>query len=345
MKEYAKMNNIYDYTFDDLNAIFEKNNFKPYLTKQVFKWIYESYISDFSEMTNISKNNIDWLKENFEIKKLKPIIIKEDIDETIKILFELDDKNKIETVIMKFNYGYSVCLTTQVGCNIGCKFCASGQLKKKRDLTVGEIIAQVMWVKEKLREKDQELRNIVVMGIGEPFDNYENLKKFLTIVNKDLKIGARKITVSTSGIMKVMPDWIKNFPQIGLAISLHASNDKIRSEIMPINNAYNIDSIINNMKEYTEITKRRVTFEYILLDGINDSRENAIELAGLLKNILCYVNLIPYNKVVGSEFSRSKKIKDFYDILRENNITATIRQEKGTSIDGACGQLRAKLER
>ncbi len=339
------MNNIYDYTFDNLNEILQKNNFKPYLTKQVFKWIYEGYISDFSEMTNISKNNIDWLKSNFEIKKLKPIIIKEDVDETIKILFELDDKNKIETVIMKFNYGYSVCLTTQVGCNIGCKFCASGQLKKKRDLTVGEIVAQVVWVKEKLKEKNEELRNIVVMGIGEPFDNYENLKQFLTIVNKDLKIGARKITVSTSGIMKVMPDWIKNFPQIGLAISLHAPNDKIRSEIMPINNAYNINSIIQNIKEYTEITKRRVTFEYILLDGINDSKENAIELAGLLKNILCYVNLIPYNKVVGSEFSRSKKIKDFYDILRENNITATIRQEKGTSIDGACGQLRAKLER
>ncbi len=339
------MNNIYDYTFHDLNKIFQENNFKPYLTKQVFKWIYENYISDFSEMTNISKSNIEWLENNFEIKKLNPIIINEDNDETIKILFELEDKNKIETVIMKFNYGYSVCLTTQVGCNFGCKFCASGQLKKKRDLTVGEIVAQVVWAKEKLREKNQELRNIVVMGIGEPFDNYENLKKFLTIVNKDLKFGARKITVSTCGVMKVMKDWIENFPQIGLAISLHAPNNEIRSKIMPVNNAYNIETIIENMEEYTKITKRRITFEYILLDGINDSKENAIELAGLLKNILCYVNLIPYNNVMGSEFSRSKKIKAFYDILRKNNITTTIRQEKGAGINGACGQLRAKLER
>lgn len=338
--------NIYDLNFEDLQSILVQNDIKPFVAKQLFEWVYKKLCTDFDLMTNISKVNIQKLKTILKIPKLKLVIKKyDDIDKTAKFLFALEDNSKIETVLMKFDYGWSICVTTQVGCNMGCKFCASGQLKKIRNLEPSEIVNQIQYANEYLYQKYQEnVRNIVVMGIGEPFDNYDNLKKFLQIATdqKAIGIGFRKITVSTCGLVNMFDQWTLDFPQVGLAISLHAPNNEIRNKIMPINNAFNINDIIDNVKKYIKTTNRRVTFEYIMLKNINDSKQNAIELANLLKGILCYVNLIPYNAVDGNEFKTSDKIRNFYETLREHNITTTVRLSRGQKIDGACGQLRAK---
>lgn len=338
-------NNILNYTMNDLNDFFQKNNKKTFLSKQVYDWIYKKRNFNFDEMTNISKENREFLKNNFEIFKLQKIIEQNDpIDGTRKYLFKLPDDNKIETVLMKFNYGYSICVTTQVGCNMGCKFCASGLLKKIRNLETWEIVAQILTIQSILDIEDKSISNIVIMGIGEPFDNFENVSKFLNIINDDLgfQIGQRKITVSTCGLVNKFEEFAKRHPQTGLAISLHAPNDEIRNKLMPINKAFNIKQLIEACIKYVNTTNRRITFEYILLDGINDSKENALELVKLLRNINCYVNLIPYNNVSENGFKRSKKIRTFFEILNENRIITTIRQEKGNNIDAACGQLRAK---
>lgn len=338
-------NNILNYSIDDLNSFFESNNKKAFLSKQVYDWIYKKRVFKFSDMLNISKENRIFLEENFELNKLETIIEQKDkIDGTRKFLFKLNDGNKIETVLMKFNYGYSVCVTSQVGCNMGCKFCASGLLKKIRNLEAWEIVAQVLTIQSILDKEQKSISNIVVMGIGEPFDNFENVSKFLKIVNNDfgLQIGQRKITVSTCGLVNKFEEFANRHPQTGLAISLHAPNDEIRNKLMPINKAFNISKLIEACSKYVNTTNRRITFEYILLDGINDSKENALELVRLVRNINCYVNLIPYNTVSENGFKRSENIKNFFDILNKNRIIATIRQEKGNNIDAACGQLRAK---
>lgn len=341
-------NNFFNFDLTSLENKLIENNFKKFTAKQIFNWVYKKFITDFDEMSNLSKTSIEWLKENFVIPELKVVMKLEAKDRTTKFLFELEDGNKIETVLMKFDYGYSICVTTQVGCNMGCKFCASGQLKKVRNLEYSEIIMQLYYVNKYLYLLNgSEIRNIVVMGIGEPFDNYDNLSKFLNIARNDLtfSIGSRKITVSTCGLVDKFDNWIKDFPQVGLAISLHAPNDKIRSQLMPINNAHNINVIMNNVNKYILATNRRITFEYILIDGINDSKECAIELANLVKDTLCYINLIPFNPIDNVDYKRSKNIRQFYEILRDNNITATVRVEKGTEINGSCGQLRAREER
>lgn len=341
--------NILNYTLKELEGIFLENNLKKFLGIQIFDWIYKKRELDFLKMTNISKINRDFLESNFELKYLKPCIIQIDpIDGTRKYLFELEDGNKIETVLMKFDYGYSVCVTTQVGCNMGCKFCASGLLKKKRNLETWEIVAQVLTIQKFLDEEGAgRVSNIVIMGIGEPLDNYDNVSKFISIVNSDngLQIGARKITLSTCGLIHKFDDFIDDHPQVGLAISLHAPNNSIRDLIMPINKAYNFEKLLIAAKDYTKRTNRRITFEYIMLKGINDSIDNAIELSRNLKDILCYVNLIPYNSVNEHSFQRSENVKKFADVLCKNGITVTIRQEKGSNISAACGQLRAQNEK
>ena len=341
--------NILNYTLKELETIFIENNLKKFLGIQVFDWIYKKREFDFLKMTNISKLNRDFLEINFELKYLNPSIIQIDpIDGTRKYLFELDDGNKIETVLMKFDYGYSVCVTTQVGCNMGCKFCASGLLKKKRNLEAWEIVAQVLTIQKFLDEESLgRVSNVVIMGIGEPLDNYDNVSKFISIVNNDygLQIGSRKITLSTCGLVHKFDDFINDHPQVGLAISLHASNNIIRDAIMPINKAYNFEKLLIAAKDYTKRTNRRITFEYIMLKDVNDSIENAVELSKKLKDILCYVNLIPYNSVNEHSFQRSENVKKFADILFKNGITVTIRQEKGSNISAACGQLRAQNEK
>ncbi len=339
---------IYNYTFKQLETIVVAENLKVYLVRQMYEWLYKKRIENFDDMRNVSKINIAFLKEKFYFGQLNEVKRQEDKDGTVKFLYELADHNKIETVLMKFDYGYSVCVTTQVGCNMGCKFCASGLMKKIRNLTTGEIVQQVLEVQKYLSQINSEARvsNIVIMGIGEPFDNFENVCNFIDIIKNDfgLQIGSRRITISTCGLVNKFDAWIKREPQVGLAISLHAPNDNIRNTLMPINKAFNIASLMDAADDYVKRTNRRITFEYILIANVNDSKENALELVNLLKGKLCYVNIIPYNPVSENGFKRSNKARLFYEILRKNNITATVRMEKGTNIDAACGQLRAKDE-
>ena len=244
---------------------------------------------------------------------------------------------------MKHNYGNSVCISTQVGCNMNCLFCESGKFKKVRNLTVSEMVLQVLMVEDDL---DERISSVVLMGIGEPLDNYDNVINFIKIINenKGLKIGIRHITLSTCWIIPKIEQLIEEKIDINLAISLHAPNNEIRNKIMPINKVYDINLLISSIKNYINKTNRRVTFEYIMLDSVNDSDKCALELSKLVKGINCYINLIPYNKTSNEALNATKKDKilRFYDILKKNNINVTIRREFGSNIDGACGQLRSK---
>jgi 23S rRNA (adenine2503-C2)-methyltransferase len=295
-------------------------------------------------MSNIAKSSISLLEDAFKINNLKTIkTLIDKSDETTKFLFELDDEEIIESVLMKFDYGYSVCVSTQVGCNMGCKFCASGLLKKVRNLSVDEIILQIVKIQNYLYQKNQHhISNIVIMGIGEPFDNYENLSNALMIMNNHygLAIGNRHITVSTCGIIPKILQFAKDFPQVNLAISLHATNNELRSKLMPINNAYPLDKLISVLKQYLKITNRRISFEYILLKDINDHDIHIKQLGELLKGMLCYVNLIIYNQVNEHNFKPSNRYQEFINGLKHYGIIATKRLERGSEIAAACGQLR-----
>ncbi|EOL46572.1 23S rRNA (adenine(2503)-C(2))-methyltransferase RlmN [Enterococcus caccae] len=342
---------IYGLTKEELIAWFIEHDERKFRATQVWEWLYIKRVMAFSDMTNLSKDVIELLEENFIINPLRQVIIQEAKDGTVKYLFELPDKNMIETVLMRQEYGMSVCVTTQVGCNIGCTFCASGLLKKQRDLTAGEIVAQIMLVQHYFDERGQGERvsHIVVMGIGEPFDNYDNLMNFLHTINdpKGLAIGARHITVSTSGLVPKIKEFANNGLQVNLAISLHAPNNDVRTSIMRINRSFPIEKLMAAVDEYLEKTNRRITFEYIMLSKVNDLPEHAQQLADLLKDKkkLTFVNLIPYNPVSEhDQYSRSDKadVLKFYDILKKNGINCVIRKEYGTDIDAACGQLRSK---
>lgn len=342
---------IYGLTKEAMIEWFIEHGEKKFRATQVWEWLYIKRVSRFEEMTNLKKEVIDLLEESFIINPLKQVIIQEAKDGTVKYLFQLPDKNMIETVLMRQEYGMSVCVTTQVGCNIGCTFCASGLLKKQRDLTAGEIVAQIMLVQRYFDErgKDERVSHIVVMGIGEPFDNYNNLMDFLHIINdaKGLAIGARHITVSTSGLVPKIKEFAENGLQVNLAISLHAPNNDVRTSIMRINRSFPIEKLMEAVDEYLEKTNRRITFEYIMLRNVNDRPEHAQQLANLLKDKkkLTFVNLIPYNSVSEhDQYSRSKRedVMKFYDILKKNGVNCVIRKEQGTDIDAACGQLRSK---
>ncbi len=338
------MNNIYDYRLDDLKEYFKKLNEKEFKAIQVYEWLYKKRIKTFDEMTNIKKEVIEKLKQDFSIEPLN--ILKKQIDTDVcKYLFELKDKNRIEAVLMKHDYGNSLCVSTQVGCNMSCTFCESGRLKKVRNLKSHEMISQILQVEEDLNIR---ITHIVLMGIGEPFDNYDNVIKFIDIINtpNGIDLGARHITVSTSGIVPKINEFAKNPKQVNLAISLHAPNNEVRNQIMPINKAYPIEQLIESVKQYINKTNRRVTFEYIMLKDINDSEINAQELSKLLKGINCYVNLIPYNETSHIKYKKSTKeqIMKFYDTLKKNNINVTIRKEFGKKVSAACGQLRSNYE-
>ena len=291
------MVSIYDYSISDLENYFANMGLKPYKAKQLFKWLYEKRVHDFDEMSDISKKVISELKNDFSIDLLNIRTSQTSKDGTIKFLFELSDGALIESVLMKFDYGYSACISSQVGCNMGCSFCASGLLKKQRNLNTGEIVLQVLMLQMELDKKDLRLGNIVVMGTGEPFDNYDNLMKALSIVNDPfgLAIGQRHISVSTCGLVPRIRQFANENVQYNLAISLHGSNDELRSRLMPINRKYHLDELIESIRYYLEKTNRRVTFEYLLLAGINDTKENARELKELLRGLNAYINLIPYN--------------------------------------------------
>lgn len=348
---YIMKQSIYGLTFDQLTSWLIERGHKKFRASQVWDWLYRKRVTVFSEMNNVNKECIQLLEDNFVIQTLKQEIKQESADGTIKFLFKLQDGNVIETVLMRHHYGLSVCVTTQVGCNIGCTFCASGLLTKSRDLTSGEIVEQIMNVQHSLDKagKDERVSHIVVMGIGEPFDNFENLMDFLHVVNsqKGLAIGARHITVSTSGLADKIYDFADSNLQVNLAISLHAPNNELRTRIMKINRAFPLDKLMQAIDYYLEKTNRRITFEYILLKDVNDHKEEAQQLAKLLSNKrhLSYVNLIPYNPVdEHNQYERStqKSVMAFYDTLKKNGINCVVRQEQGTDIDAACGQLRSR---
>lgn len=340
------MNSIYSFTLQELKNELVKNDIKSFVADQIYNWIYVNHVTSFDEMKNISKDNIDKLKKIFFFEKMDIDKLQVDkSDGTVKFLLKLEDNNFIETVVMKFNYGYSVCVTSQIGCNMACKFCASGLIRKKRNITVGEFIKQFLIAKQYVEENfNDKLTHMVVMGIGEPFDNFENLIHFFDVIKqqKGLCVSPRKITVSTCGLVNKIKEFADLKNQVNLAISLHAPNNEIRNKIMPINKVYPIEKVIEAMDYYIDVTKRRVTIEYILIKDVNDSDENAIELAKLLQGKLCYVNLIPYNKVVENNYFRSTRTKQFFDVLKKNNIQSIVRLERGSSIDAACGQLRVK---
>ncbi|GAE29691.1 23S rRNA (adenine(2503)-C(2))-methyltransferase RlmN [Alkalihalobacillus hemicellulosilyticus] len=342
---------IYGLTFEQLTDWLIEHGHKKFRAQQVWDWLYQKRVKDFSEMTNVKKDCLQLLEEHYDIQTLEEHVKQESKDGTVKFLFRLQDGNLIETVLMKHKYGYSVCVTTQVGCNIGCSFCASGLLKKNRDLSSGEIVEQIMNVQHYLDGLGQEQRvsHIVVMGIGEPFDNFENLIDFLDVVKdqKGLAIGARHITVSTSGLADKVRKFADVHSQVNLAISLHAPNNELRSQIMKLNRAIPIEKLMDAIDYYLEKTNRRITFEYILLKDVNDKKEHALELAELIadKRKLSYVNLIPYNPVdEHGQYQRStnEAIRTFFDTLKKKGINCGVRLEHGTDIDAACGQLRSK---
>ena len=338
------MTNIYGVTHKYLEDYFVNINEKKFKATQIFEWLYQKRINTFDDMSNVSKRVIDTLKKDYSINKLE-ILNKQIGNDVVKYLFKLEDNNKIEAVLMKHDYGNSLCISTQVGCNMGCHFCESGRLKKVRNLSSHEMVLQILMVESDLNIR---ISHLVLMGIGEPFDNYNNVINFIEIINhpKGIALGSRHITISTCGLVPKIKEFMNYDKQVNLAISLHAPNNEIRNKIMNINKVYPIEEVISVVKEYINKTNRRVTFEYIMLKDINDSKDNAIELSKLLKGINCYVNLIPYNETSHIEFKKSSKenILKFYDTLKKNNINVTIRREFGSKVSAACGQLRSNYE-
>lgn len=337
------MKNIKDYNLNELKEEFVKLNEKPYRAEQVFKWIYESEVTSFDDMTNLSLELRDKLKDEFEFHNFKILKKQESSDGTKKYLFDVLDGNAIETVLMEYHHGRTICVSSQIGCKMGCKFCASTGIKFIRNLTSGEIVEQILAVQ---RDENVRISNIVFMGIGEPLDNYDNVLNAIGIINnsKGLNIGARHISISTSGIVPKIYELADRDYQFTLSISLHATNDKKRSEMMPVNNAYNIEELMKACRYYIGKTNKRISFEYALAKDNNDNLDDAKELVKLLKGMLCHVNLIPINKIENGKYVKStnENIIKFRDYLNSKGITATIRRELGSDIDAACGQLRRK---
>ena len=337
------MKNIKDYSLEELKEEIKNLGEKPFRAEQIFKWLYEDKVLSFDDMTNLSIDLRNKLKEIYEIKQFK--ILKKQVasDGTKKYLFDLLDGNAIETVLMQYHHGYSLCVSSQVGCKMGCKFCASTGIPFVRNLTIGEILEQIMAV-----ERDENIRisNVVFMGIGEPLDNYDNVVKAIHLINnpKCLNIGARHISISTSGLVPKIYKLAEENIQCTLSISLHATTNEQRSKMMPVNNTYHIEELLQACRDYIEKTNRRISFEYALAKENNDNLEDAKRLVKLLKGMLCHVNLIPINKIENGEFTKSsnENIIKFRDYLNEHGIVATIRRELGSDIDAACGQLRRK---
>ena len=338
-------NNIKNYTLDELKEQLKNIGEKPFRAEQIFKWLYEQRVETFEEMSNLSIDLRKKLDENYKIGKFNTEKKLESKDGTKKYLFNvLDEKeNLIETVLMSYHHGFTICVSTQIGCRMGCKFCASTGIPFERNLESAEIIEQIMAIE---KESGIKISNIVFMGVGEPFDNYENVMKAIDIINhpKGLNIGARHISISTSGIVPKIYQLADEKRQCTLSISLHSSNNEKRSEMMPVNNAYPIEELIKACKYYIEKTNKRISFEYALAKDNNDNLEDAKQLVKLLKGMLAHVNLIPINKIESGKFTKStnENIIKFRDYLNEHGLTASIRRELGSDIEAACGQLRRK---
>ena len=337
------MKNIKDYDLKELKEELTKIGEKPFRAEQIFKWLYQEKVKKFGEMTNLSLELRKKLEENYTICNYKILKKQESKDGTIKYLFDVLDGNAIETVLMSYHHGYSICVSSQIGCKMGCKFCASTGINFVRDLTSGEIVEQILAVEQ---DTGVRISNVVFMGIGEPLNNYDNVINAIKIINnpKGLNIGARHISISTSGLVPRIYKLAEENIQCTLSISLHATNDEKRSSMMPINNAFNIAELMEACKYYIEKTHRRISFEYALAKDNNDNLEDAKELVKLLKGMLCHVNLIPINKIENGQYTKSsnENIMKFRDYLNDHGIVATIRRELGSDIDAACGQLRRK---
>ena len=341
--------NLYGLEMSKLEQLMVERGQKKFRAVQLYTWMYEKEAQSFDEMTDISLSFREVLKNDFNLELPKIFTKQESKDGTIKLLLELGDGSKVETALMPYRYGNAICVTSQVGCNMSCAFCASGLLKKKRNLEVHEIVGQVLVMNQLLKDKGERVSHVVVMGTGEPFDNYDNVMDFIRIINhpKALAIGARHITVSTCGLVPGIMRYAKEGLQTNLAISLHAPNDVIRNQLMPISKAYPMDQLMEAVHYYEKESGRRVTFEYIMLKDVNDSIECAEQLVKLIRGTLAYVNLIPYNPVDEKDFRRSdeKQVHRFFSYLMQHGITTTVRKEFGNDIDAACGQLRAKEQR
>lgn len=343
--------NIYSFTLEQLSTKMVSLNQKPYRGKQLFSWLYKKDATSFDMMSDVSKAFREELNEKFSMNLPKIFTKQISSDGTIKLLLELEDGKKIEAVLMKYIYGDSICVSSEVGCSMGCKFCASGLLKKVRGLKVNELVGQVIVMNRLLKQIDPTRRvtHLVVMGTGEPFDNYDNVINFIRIINSQfgLDIGARHITVSTCGIVPNILRYGKEGLQINLAVSLHAPSNEIRDKIMPINKMYPLEKLIPSLVQYYKDSKREMTFEYIMIKDLNDSDECAYKLVELIKPTHGFVNLIPYNEVIENDFKRSSnnRIHSFHKILLDTGIKATIRKEFGSDIDAACGQLRARYDK
>ena len=335
--------NIKNYNLDELKEELKNMGEKPFRAEQIFKWLYCENVSSFEEMTNLSLDLRKKLEENYTLGLFKIVRKLESKDGTKKYLFDVQDEenNLIESVLMSYHHGYTICVSSQIGCKMGCKFCASTGIKFARDLESGEIVEQLLAIE---RDAKVKISNIVFMGIGEPLDNYNNVMNAIKIINnpKGLNIGARHISISTSGIVPKIYQLADEKMQCTLSISLHSSNNKTRSEMMPINDAYPIEELIKACKYYIEKTNKRISFEYALAKDNNDNVKDAKELVKLLKGMIAHVNLIPINKIEDGKYTKSsnENIIKFRDYLNDCGIVATIRRELGSDIDAACGQLR-----
>ena len=338
------MNNIFGFTKEMLEDYFIKMGEKKFKATEVFEWLYIHNEYNIANFSNIKKEVLAKMQEDFnaDFIKIEQVLEGKDVK---KFLFRLLDGEKIEAVLMEHDYGLSVCVSSQVGCNMGCKFCESGRLKKDRNLETYEIVEQILLIQKYINKR---INSIVMMGIGEPFDNYDNIVNFIKIVNdpKGLAIGARHITVSTCGLIPKIKEFSNLELQVNLAISLHGATNEVRNKIMPVNKVYNIEALIDTIKEYIAKTNRRVTIEYVMLNMINDTENDAINLANLLKGLNVYVNLIPYNETKNIGFKKSSKdrIDKFFNILNSRKINVTVRREFGGNIKAACGQLRSESD-
>lgn len=335
------MINLMDMTLEDLEQMLKEMGQQKFRAKQIFKWV-NSGIRSIDDMTNISKQLRQELADTCKINRIKLADkLESELDSTVKYLFKLEDGNVIESVLMEYKYGFTACISSQAGCRMGCKFCASTGADFSRNLTPGEMLDQIMSMQQ---DSGNRIGHVVLMGIGEPLDNFDNVIKFLRIINHPdgLMIGLRNVSVSTCGVVpKILKLAEENIP-VTLSVSLHSARDDKRSEMMPINNSYCIDKLISACKIYTESTKRRITFEYAMISGENDSEQDAKDLAGLLKGMLCHVNLIPVNTVKGNGYKKSSRvhIENFKNIMESRGIETTVRRELGSDINAACGQLR-----
>ena len=335
--------NIKNYDLDNLKEELKLLGEKPFRAEQIFKWIYQDKVTSFDEMTNISIDLRKKLDENYTLGLFKIVKKLESVDGTKKYLFDVQDGagNLIESVLMQYHHGYTICVSSQIGCKMGCKFCASTGIPFSRNLEAGEIVEQLLAIE---RDSQIKISNIVFMGIGEPLDNYENVMESIKILNnqKGLNIGARHISISTSGLVPKIYDLADRQMQCTLSISLHSSNNKTRSEMMPVNNSYPIEELMKACKYYIEKTNKRISFEYALAKDNNDNLNDARDLVKLLKGMLAHVNLIPINKIEDGKYTKStnENIIKFRDYLNDHGIVATIRRELGSDISAACGQLR-----